>query len=213
MNASKLKMYHILHGQGKLHYGKGSIACALGQLNYQPHGLKTVGIPCVMGESPKAYVSAIAQLFVHVLAKVRRTGPSCIMALRVALSYAMPSLDFRLTLVPMTAEQLAPLQQVARGSLHLPTWFPSKYLVVPLHMGGLGYPCLELCLRLQRILLTLKAASGRSVYTRELVRGVLLDPVWESLPGSDPRDLLRECEALGLELCVNPCTDLRDAGF
>ena len=170
MNASKLKMYHIFHAHGKLHYGKGSIACALGQLDYQPNGLKTVGIPCVMGESPRVYVSAVAQLFVHVLVRVWRTRPSGILALRVALSYAVSPLDFRLTLVPMTAEDLAPLQaqlqQVAPSSLHLPTWFPSKYLVVPLHLGGLGYPCLELCVRLQRILLTLKAASGRSVYTK-----------------------------------------------
>ena len=83
-----------------------------------------------MGESPRVYISAIAQLFVHVLARVRRTRPSCILALRVALSYAVSLLDFRLTLVPMAASDLAPLQaqlqQVARSSLHLPTWFPSS---------------------------------------------------------------------------------------
>ena len=66
-------------------------------------------------------------------------------------------------------------------------------------------------LRLQRILLTVKAACSRSVYTRELVRGVLHDPVWDNLPGSDPQVLLSECEALGLELCVAPCTDLTEA--
>ena len=183
-------MYHICYAQGKLRYAKESISCALGNLDYQPQGLKTVGIPCVMGESSKSFLQAGAELFVHVLARVRHTRPSCILALRVAPVYAVSSLDFRLTLVPMYAGELAPLQaqlqQVARSSLHLPLWFPSRYLMVPLHLGGLGYPNLELRLRLQRILLTFKAASGRSVYTRELVRGLLHHHVWERLTGSDP---------------------------
>ena len=108
MNASKLKMHHICFAQGRLHYGKGSISCALGQLDYQPQGLKTVGIPCVMGESPKSFVEAAADLFVHVLARVRRTKPSCILALRVLLSCAVSSMDYRLTLVPLTSKDLQP---------------------------------------------------------------------------------------------------------
>ena len=75
VNASKLKMYHICFSSGRLFYGKGSISCALGQPDYQPQGLKTVGIPCVMGESSKPYIAAIAKLFSHVLARVRRTRP------------------------------------------------------------------------------------------------------------------------------------------
>ena len=92
-----------------------------------------------MGESPKCYASAISEHFTHVLAKVRRTRPSCILALTVALLYAKSSMEFRLTLVPMTVDELAPmqarLQQVARSSLHLPTRVPSKCPVFRLHLG------------------------------------------------------------------------------
>ena len=145
------------------------------QLDYQPQGLKNVGIPYVMGESLKSHVSAVAELLVHVLARVRRTKPSCILALRVTLLYAVSSVDFCLTLMPLSVCAASWLRCTHRFSKwpaapYTSSWFPAKYLLVPLHLGGLGYPCVELHLRLQRILLTLKAACSCSVYTKELVR-------------------------------------------
>ena len=49
------------------------------------------------------------------------------------------------------------------------------------------------------------------MYTKELVRGLLHDRVWESLRGSDPQILLPGCEALGLSLCVSPSTEAQKA--
>ena len=76
---------------------------------------------------------------------------------------------------------------------------------------SLGDPCPALRLHLQRILLTLKAANGRTEYAGELVRGLLRDLDLKTLPRSDLLVLLGECEALSLQLCLAPCKNLQDA--
>ena len=212
VNISKLALYRIKLQDGGLVYMNGDLSCCLGTAPLSLSGLKTVGIPCVMGEPPTAILAASRDSLRRVLAKIRRERPSCILALRVTLAYAVSSIDYSLSLVPLTSVQLHSLQvqvkQAARSALSVPSWFPSRWLLCPLRHGGLGFPNLFLRLRLQRVLHTVLAAQSRSIYTSSLVRGLLFDPVWHALPGSDPLCFRADCDELSLALCVDPCQEL-----
>ena len=209
VNISKPALYTIKLHDGVLIYLTGDLTCCLGTAPLSLSGLKTVGIPCVMGEPPTAILTAFHDSLCWVLAKIRRERPSYILALRVTLAYAVSSIDYRLSLVPLTPVQLHSLQvqvkQAARSALSVCSWFPSRWLLCPLRHGGLGFPNLFLRLRVQRVLHMVLAAQSRIVYTLSLVTGLLFDPVWHELPSSKPLCFRADCDGLSLALCVDPC--------
>ena len=170
VNISKLALYRIKLQDGVLVYLNGDLSCCLGTAPLSLLGLKTVGIPCVMGEPPTAILAASHDSLRRVLAKIRRERPSCILALRVTLAYAVSSIDYRLSLVLLTSVQLHSLQvqvkQAARSALSVPSWFPSRWLLCPLRHGGLGFPNLFLRLRLQCVLHTVLAAQSSRLSCR-----------------------------------------------
>ena len=79
---------------------------------YPPMG--TVGIPSVVGDNLSLVLSKFATKLRTVRASILRHGPTCILALRVLLSFAISSLEYGLTLVPLLPAQLAPLQIALR---------------------------------------------------------------------------------------------------
>ena len=126
----------------------------------------------------------------------------------MVLSYAVSSADYRLVLAPLTANDFVRAQilirQSARAAIGAPSWFPGRLLTVPLTRGGLGFPALDLRLRLRRMLHMVDAASCRSVYTRELVRGLALSPLWRNFPWSDGAVFQTDLALFGLSLEIYP---------
>ena len=101
------------------------------------------------------------------------------------------------------------VKQAARSSLSLPSWFPSRWLLCLLRLGGMGFPCLSWRQRLHHLLHTELACQSRRIYTSALIRGLLFDSVWQELSGSDPLRFQTYCTDLGLTLCVEPCLGLQ----
>jgi hypothetical protein len=208
VNISKLKVYCIELKGGSLRYGKHTVPCSLGALETDLSCLRMVGIPCVMGEDVLPILKPIEKAMHRLLAKVRHHRPSCILALRLLLSYEIASLDYRLSVVPVSGLSLRRLQilvhQVARSTIDVPCWFPSGVLVSPLRVGGLHFPVLDQRLRIRRILASLLTACCRSVYAREIVKGLISDPIWNEYAWSDPFHLRAALTALDLSIVIDP---------
>ena len=215
VNSGKLKVYHVVLQSGRLQYAKGSLSCTLGTIEHDVSGLHTVGIPCVMHEPVHTILAAAKDQMIRVIAKIKWKKPSCILALRVVMAYAVSGVDYRLSLVPVDQCLLSPLQiqvhQAARSALSLPCWFPSKLISMPFESFGMGFPSLHLRLVLQRVYHTVLAAQSRSIYTRALVQGLLYDPVWSQLQDADPLIFQRDCERFGLFFSLRPAADLRES--
>lgn len=77
--------------------------------------------------------------------------------------------------------------------------------------GGLDFPCLDLRLRLRRVLEYFQALAGRAVYSRVLMKALLHDSIWERLPGSDPEVLKNDLCRFRLAIVLEPSADLHPA--
>ena len=214
-NASKLQCFLIKFVDGRLVYAADEVFCRLGQFPMKRSGFKIVGVPCVMGECLRADRDKVGDKFRAVRRSITQHRPSCILALRCLMAYAVSSTDFKFTVVPVPAEFCEPLQvtvrQCARTALSLPSWFSDVLLSAPISAGGLGFPVLHVRLSLQRTLVTLQAACSRSVYTRGIVRALLYDSQWQRLPGSDPQVLCDEFRQRGLYISVSPDLEVTEA--
>ena len=212
VNLDKLKLFHIALREGRLALLKGAMALCLGEVSYSMSGLKMVGVPALMGASLTDILDSVKAKLIRVASKIKYLRPSPMLSLRIVLAFAVSSLDYKLTVVPVYEEELEPLQvqvrQAARAALALPRWFSDVYLTAPFSRGGMGFPLLALRLRLKRILVMTGVLTGRAVYPRALVSATLRDPIWAGLPGSDPLVLKDDTEKLGLELCLDPSNEL-----
>ena len=118
-----------------------------GELGLERGGLGTVGIPNVMGQCLDGLLADIREAFRRVVGNMRRWRPSGILALHVSMVYAVSMADYRLSLVPMSEAQLAPLHvqvhHAARLTIQAPSWFPTAMLLTPQAYGGRGFPKLS----------------------------------------------------------------------
>ena len=181
VHPDKLRAYCINLSAGKLVYRADTVYTNIGPLVTHHSGLRVVGIPCVMGDDVSSLLAVSQRAAQNVLRSVCRYRPSYILALRIMLAYVVSSLEYKLAIVPVTVAELTPLQrllnQTCRSAMGLPTWFPSSFLALPLQYGGLGVPNLHLRLLHRRMQTCVQASSCRSIYTRELVKGLISNPI------------------------------------
>ena len=165
------------------------MCCSLGELTCGLAGLSVVGIPCVMGECVSQWLVKVESALATCCGRIRCHQPSCILSLRILLTFAVSMADYRFSVVPVPLGSLLRCQvlvrQSARAAAGVPSWFPSCFLCAPIRKGGLGFPVLATRLALCRILHTFLAACSRNTYTRTLVCGLLHHPIWEGHPWSD----------------------------
>jgi hypothetical protein len=106
VNLTKLKAYHITLVEGTLRCAAATLHTKIGSLHCSMDGFKTVGLPW---DNLSLVLSKFATKLRAVRASILRHGPTCILALRVLLSFAISSMEYGLTLNPLLRPQLAPL--------------------------------------------------------------------------------------------------------
>ena len=214
VNIDKLQVFHITLGESGLVYSPGRVPSTMGELVGQLSGLRMVGIPCVMGEPPREDVSKLLSALLVCLSRVRRHRPSCILALRVVLTFSVASADFKFCVVPVSPSALSPAQtlvhQIARSALQVPNWFPSHWLTVPVSHGGVGFPHLHSRLSLRRVLMALQACTCRSIFTSSMIRALLHSALWHAAPWSDASALLTTMADHHLRLSTCPESDVSE---
>lgn len=214
VNVAKLKAFRIQLGCSGLIYAQGEVSSKLGALMTESSGLRVVGVPCVMGELPTLEVKKLETALNICLARIRHFSPSCILALRVILTFAVSSADYRLGVVPVPRDLLSRSQtlvhQTARAALRVPSWFPSFWLTTPMPYGGLGFPRLATRLALRFVLNTVLAICSRSIYTSSLLQGLVGSGLWAAAPWSDNNALCNVLADHQLRLLTFPCAELCD---
>ena len=112
-NASKLQCFLIKFVGGRLIYAADEVFCRLGQFPMKKSGFKIVGVPCVMGECLRADRDKVGDKFRAVRRSITQHRPSCILALRCLMAYAVSSTDFKFTVVGVS---LGPFCMTASGN-------------------------------------------------------------------------------------------------
>ena len=86
------------------------MALCLGEVPYSLAGLKIVGIPALMDAPLSDILDLVKEKLIRVPSKIKFLRPSPMLSLRIVLAFAVSALDYMLSVVSVSEEDLGPLQ-------------------------------------------------------------------------------------------------------
>ena len=176
----KLKVYHLVLCNRRLHYDRGTLPTTLGPLPMPSGGFMLTGIPLVMDEHRCPQIAKAEASVAKIERALYRLRPACVLVLHIVLAYVILALDYVSEAMPPCAMHLRRTQRavdrvltrVLRALRNVPKallWMPKALLWIPVAAGGFGFPHLYSRMRLRHVQGYLRAMDSRSVLVRENV--------------------------------------------
>ena len=169
----KLKVYHLVLCNRRLHYDPGTLPTTLGPLPMPSGGFMLTGIPLVMGEHRCPQIAKAEASVAKIERALYRLRPACVLVLHIVLAYVILALDYVSEAMPPCAMRLRRTQRavdrVLTRVLRVLRNVPKALLWMPVAGGGFGFPHLHSRMRLRHVQGYLRAMDSRSVLGRENV--------------------------------------------
>ena len=94
VQVGKLKVYHLVLHNRRLHHAPGTLPTTLGPLPVQLRGFMLTGIPLVMGEHPSPQIAKAAASLAKIERALYHLRPACVLILRIVLAYVISALNY-----------------------------------------------------------------------------------------------------------------------
>ena len=203
VQVGKLKVYHLVLRNRRLHYAPGTLPTPLGPLPLQSGGFMLTGVPLVMGEQLGPQIAKAEVSLAKIERMLYRLRPAYVLVLRILLAYVISALDYVYEAMPPCPTRLRRTQQAVDRVLtrapRVPRNVPRALLWMPVAGGGFGFPHLYSRMRLRHVQGFLSAMDSRIVLVRENVCALLHPDNWK---GQDGSDLLHAMAETQLEVHV-----------
>ena len=188
-NSVKLKAYRVEYHAAGLRFVEGRWDSFLGPVPLEASGLVMAGVLLVMGETPSEKLSKLEARLRALRSRVVKPRPSYQLCLHVAHVYALSLTDFVFEAMPPQEDWLRKAQVLLHCVLLACIGISQFMPMAPLYgvTGSLGFcvPLLFLRCQLRYIKGLFVALNSRSVYTRSMLRFVVLGAGLHQFEGSD----------------------------
>ena len=211
----KLKVYHLVLHNRRLHYAPGTLPTTLGPLPLQSGGFMLTGVALGMGKHPGPRIAQAEASLAKIERALYRLRPAYVLVLRIVLAYVVSALDYVYEAMPPCPTRLCHTQRamdrVLTRALRVPRDVPRALLWMPVAGGGFGFPHLYSRVGLRDVHGFLRAMDSRSVLVRENVRALRHPDHWKGLDGLDQERLLHTMAKTHLEVHVLPAATAQPA--
>ena len=173
VRVGKLKVYHLILRNRRLHYTPGTLPTTLGLLPLQSRGFMLTGIPLVMGEHRSPQMAKAEASMAKIERALHGLCPAYVLVLRIILAYVISALDYVYVTMPPcpthVRRTLRTADKVLTRALRMPRNVPKALLWRPVAGRGFGFPHLHSRTCLRHVLGYLRAMDSRSVLVCENV--------------------------------------------
>ena len=156
VQVGKLKVYHLVLRNCRLHYAPGTLPTPLGPLPLQSGGFMLTGVPLVMGKQPGPQIAKAEASLAKIERALYRLRPAYVLVLRIVLAYVVAPVDYVYEAMPPCPTRLRRTQRavdrVLTRALQVPRNVPRALLWMPVAGGGFGFPRLYSRMRLRHVL-------------------------------------------------------------
>ena len=155
VQVGKLKVYHPVLRDRRLHYAPGTLPTPLGPLPLQSGGFMLTGVPLVMGEQPSPQIAKAEASLAKIACALYRLRPAYVLVLRIVFACVVSALDYVYEAMPPCPTRLRCTQwavdRVVTRALRVPHNVPRHLMWMPVAGGGFGFPHLYSRMRLRHI--------------------------------------------------------------
>ena len=144
VQVGKVKVYHLVLHNRRLHYASGTLTTSLGLLPLQSRGFMLTGIPLVMGEHPGPRIAKAEARLAKIERALHCLRPAYVLVLRIVHTYIMFALDYVYKAMPSCPTRLRRTQgaadRVLTRAVRVPRNVPRALLLMPVAGGRFSSP-------------------------------------------------------------------------